>query len=165
MTARTIQRISGQFNETCEYWYPLGAENRRKRRSIVKNLKFVRPYFFIANSHGLRQSPFICTLVSRYFVVRINVIPPMLLLDVGGDCIVIEHAVHVLAYEARITPPPARGNSQPALGIARNIRANTLVSLSRANPRTTPPARPFKGRSQNQKCQPSLFRALLVVDP
>lgn len=38
----------------------------------------------------VRRSPFICTLVSWYFVVRINVIPPMLLLDVGGDCIVIE---------------------------------------------------------------------------
>lgn len=95
-------------------------------------------------------------------MVRINVIPSMPLLDVGGDCIVIERAVHVLAYEAQITPPPARGNSQPALGIARDIRANTLVSLSRVNPRTPPLARPFKGRSQNQKCQPLHSSALFL---
>lgn len=79
-----------------------------------------------------------------------------MLLDVGGDCIVIERGARSCPCRLRLR---RRAETRNLLGIARDIRANTLVSLSRANPRTSRLAQPFKGRSR-PKVSPSLFRTL-----
>lgn len=94
-------------------------------------------------------------LLAGYFVIRINVIPPMLL-DVGGNCIVIERGARSCPRRLRLR---RRAETRNLLGIARDIRANTLVSLSRANPRTPRLVQPFKG--SRSKVSPSLFRTLL----
>lgn len=46
--------------------------------------------------------------------------------------------------------------------VARDIRANTFVSLSRASPRTRQSARPFKGRSRpkNVTLRARIFQSL-----
>lgn len=80
-----------------------------------------------------------------------------MLLDVGGDCIVIERGARSCPRRLRLR---RRAETRNLLGIARDIRANTLVSLSRVNPRTSQLAQPFKGRSR-PKVSPSLFRILL----